>query len=409
MNALILVPVSIFLSMLLSCSKAEDNNLPGEPVSIELSPDKIKLINNTNDFAFNLFRRVNSGSASENIIISPLSVSSALSMTLNGASGETRDSILKALCLDDLGVEAINSSYSDLVKALTSVDRRVAISVANSVWTEKQFKAKQQFIEVINKFYDAETEEFDKNNPEAADDINAWIENNTNGIIKQMLDGIDPDAAMLLINAIYFKGQWKYAFDKNLTTDGDFRLTDETIARVSMMRQSLKLNTAQGNGFKMVELPYGQGNFVMDVLLPDDSSNINDIIKNLTSNDYNSLVSLGSISTVELSMPKFKYSYKKTLNEILESMGMGIAFSDEADFTAIADAPLAISRVLHQAFIETNEEGTEAAAATIVEIVLTSLPQSEIINIDRPFIYFIREKSTNAIVFMGKVVDPREI
>ncbi|HLN19794.1 MAG TPA: serpin family protein [Bacteroidales bacterium] len=407
MKTIICFSISLLMIMFLSCSKTQDEILPTEPVIIDLTAEQAGIVTNTNDFALDIFRRIAAASGEENIIISPLSISTALSMTVNGAGGTTRQAMMEALKLDGISNDVLNQSYKELIKALTTVDRRVAIKIANSVWTEKTFTARKQFIDALNNFYDAEARSFDKSDPGAAAAVNRWIEDNTSGLIKNMLDRIDPDAVMLLINAIYFKGQWQSEFNITKTSDAPFSLQDGRAIQVKMMRKEEDIKMYSGNGFRMVELPYGQGNYVMDLLLPD-AADINLFIRNLNTESYNNIASNLRVVKVRLGLPRFKYAYRKSLNEILSAMGMAVAFGDNADFSGISDRQLFINRVLHQAYIETNEEGTEAAAATIVEIGVTSLPETYVINFDRPFLYIIRETTTNSIIFMGRVMNPSE-
>ncbi|MFZ0281397.1 MAG: serpin family protein, partial [Bacteroidales bacterium] len=204
-----------------ACSKTDDN-LPTEPVPIDLTQQQISLIESENSFAFDIFNKVIGAGAGDNVIISPLSISIALSMTVNGAGGATRDSILKALRVNGITPEVINSSYKDLRQALLSVDSRVLISIANSVWTENDFTVKQNFIDVLTSYYDAESHSFEISDAEVPGRINAWIEDNTNGLIKNMVDRLEDNTVMLLINAIYFKGKWKSQFDKAKTEEMPF-------------------------------------------------------------------------------------------------------------------------------------------------------------------------------------------
>jgi serpin B len=212
---------------------------------------------------------------------------------------------------------------------------------------------------------------------------------------------------MLLINAIYFKGKWKSQFDKANTVQGSFYKSNGASDQVPMMKQTSDFKVYKGEGFTLAELPYGQGNFVMDVILPDDNNGINNILPLISDNNLKVWLNQMSERKTDLTFPKFKYGFKKQLKDVLTDMGMGIAFTDNADFSNISDIDLLISFVLHQAFIETNEEGTEAAAATIVGIYTTSAPAGPfILNIDHSFLYIIRETTTNSILFMGKVTDP---
>lgn len=403
-NTLILAFIAAMFST--SCKKNSDDNLPKDPVPIQMNASQVSVVNNSNSFAFDIFRNVvESEQAGKNIMISPLSISVALSMTANGAAGETRTAMLEGLRSGGLTVDEINTAYKELVKALLSVDKRVLISIANSVWTEKHFKAKQAFIDVLEDFYSAQAKPFDVTDPGAKDAINKWIEDNTNGLIKKMIEGIEPDEIMFLINAIYFKGMWKDQFDKDATVNENFSKAAGNSVQVPMMKRKGDYKIYQGQDLVMAEFPYGQGNYVMDVILPSTAGGVDEAIKNLTPDSFGQMVAGLSSRETEVSFPRFKYGYKKELNDILTEMGMGPAFNN-GDFSNIADAPLEISRVLHQAFIETNEEGTEAAAATVVGIRLTSMPMIFELRLDRPFCYIIRETSTNAILFMGRVSDP---
>lgn len=412
MKKIILKAAIAFLFTILltfsSCKKEPVQTFPSDPQQIDLTPNQVSLISSENSFALDIFKNVIANSdESDNIIISPLSISEALSMTLNGANGATRDSMLAALRMNGLTPEIINSSYKNLSASLLNVDKRVLISVANSVWTEKNFVVKKPFTDILTQSYDAESKSFDITDPQAPGMVNNWIESKTNGLIKNMLDGLDPNTVMLLINAIYFKGKWNSQFDKENTVKESFYKPGGVTSQVPMMKQTSDYKIFNGEGFTIAELPYGQGNFVMDVILPTGNNRIKDIIPLINDNSLNGwLDHLGERKT-ELTFPKFKYGYKKELASILSDMGMGIAFSSAANFSNIADIALQISFVLHQAFIETNEEGTEAAAATIVGIVTTAEPIGPfVLKIDHSFLYIIRETTTNSILFMGRVADP---
>jgi serine protease inhibitor len=392
----------------LSCNKTTEDNLPVEPVPINLTSDQVLLIRSGNAFAFDIFKKTleNSGE-SENLIISPLSISCALSMTLNGANGTTLNAMSEALRVNGLTPEILNKSYKDLSKALLSVDKRVLISIANSVWSEKNFEVKIPFKNILIDYYSAESKSFDITDQYAYKEINSWIEDKTNGLIKNMLSGLDANTVMLLVNAIYFKGKWNSQFDKDKTVSKPFYKSNGTISEVPMMKQVSDYKIFSGEGFVLAEFPYGQGNFVMDVILPDGQNSINTLSPLLNEESFNGLLDQMAERETDLAFPRFKYGYKKELNGVLTDMGMGIAFTDNADFSNISDLSLLINKVLHQAFIETNEEGTEAAAATVVEVGTTSMPPSPmILNLDHSFLYIIRETSTNSILFMGKVADP---
>ena len=404
-SAAIFIIISLFA---MSCSKTDDD-LPTEPVPIELTQDQISLIESGNSFAFDIFRQVlESTGENENVMISPMSISYALSMTLNGATGATYDAILEALRLSGITSESINNSYKNLTKALLSVDKRVLMSIANSVWTENDFVVKQAFINILTNYYDAESESFDINDSTAPDRINEWIENKTNGLITEMIDKLEDNTVMLLINAIYFKGKWKSQFDESKTVQMPFYKSAINQIDVPMMKQETEFGVYEGNGFVLAEFPYGQGNFVMDVILPDEQSSLSNTLSQISDPNFTTWINQMTKRKTDVSFPRFKYGFKKKLKDVLTDMGMGIAFTESADFSNISDQyDLLINDVTHQSFIETNEEGTEAAAATVVEIGLTSMPPSPLIfRMDHPFIYIIRETTTNTIIFMGRVSDP---
>lgn len=398
------------LSLFSGCEKNPDKDLPGDPVQITLNSTQTSLIESGNSFSFDIFRKVvQNSSPAENVIISPLSISYALSMTLNGANGATRDSILKTLRVNGITPDQINASLHDLTDALLSVDQRVKMNIANSVWIEKNFTVKTSFTDILNSYYDAEARSFDILDATVPDKINSWIKDKTDGLIKNMIERLNDNTVMLLINAIYFKGKWKSEFDPDNTIQRDFIKTGGSSTTVQMMRQKADFKIYEGNGFVLGEFPYGQGNFVMDIILPSAEDGVSAVLPSVTATSFASWTSRMSVRETNLLMPRFKYDFKIKLKDILSAMGMKITFYEGADFTNIASyPPLLINEVTHQAFIETNEEGTEAAAATVVDIGLTSLgpPQPFTFNVNHSFIYIIRETTTGSVIFMGKVADP---
>jgi serpin B len=397
-------------SIVLYACKKDPEVVPVDPVPINLTADQVALVNSGNSFAIDVFKKVaESEQQAKNLIISPLSISVALSMTLNGANGETRAGMINALRSDGLSPAEINDSYKSLTSALLNVDKRVKLTIANSIWAEKKFPVKVPFKNTLTNYYKADTRTFDISDAGVPDVINGWIESNTNGLIKNMIDELDPSTVMLLINAIYFKGQWNSQFEKSKTVTESFHLNSSEVKQVPMMKQKSQFKVCSSQGLMFAEFPYGQGNFVMDVILPNDINGLNNIISNLTIESFNEMISRMYPTQIELSFPRFKYGYKKPLNDILSDMGMSLAFSESADFSNLSDIAVFISLVLHQAFIETNEEGTEAAAATVVEIFTTSTPAGPmVLNLDHPFLYIIRETTTNSILFMGRVANPLE-
>ncbi|MBE9511919.1 MAG: serpin family protein, partial [Bacteroidetes bacterium] len=256
-----------------------------------------------------------------------------------------------------------------------------------------------------NYFY-AEVSPLDFNNPEAVNTINNWVADKTNDKITEILDYIPADAVMYLINAIYFKGIWKYEFDESDTEEKPFYLSDGTTKDVPMMVQEASFNYFSNDIMQAVEMPYGAGNYSMVILLPQNNKTPDDIIDQLSNDNWNRWLSeFYEAGKAHIQLPKFKFEYKNKLNDELINMGMGIAFGN-ADFSKInPNRDLFISRVLHKTFIEVNEEGTEAAAVTLVELRETSIAGETFI-VNKPFIFVIKEKYTNSIIFIGKVMEP---
>jgi serine protease inhibitor len=410
--SLTFVMISAFSSLLSSCERTKDDAAPGDPVPIDLTLKQKEVVEAANEFAFDLFVPViTEKKGSENIMISPFSITSALSMTLNGAAGETFEAMRSALRYDGKTIEEINETYLKLMEEMVPVDERVVMEIANSVWVEKKLTVKQPFIDALKTWYLSEAKDIDVTNPGAVDEVNRWIEEKTHDKIQHMLDNLDSDLAMMLINAVYFNGKWRHRFNKDDTQDKPFYITPDTPVEVPMMYQEENYAVIWTDKATLVELPYGQGNYSMVVMLPDEGVSLEEAALTINPEDWSEWMGRLSNGTVkvELSMPRFKYEYKRLLNDDLINLGMGVAFNPfNADFSNISDQDLYISFVLHQTFIETNEEGTEAAAATVVAINVTSAepPQATVININRPFLYFIRETTTGTIVFMGQVVNP---
>lgn len=406
----VVITIAAVSGIMASCERTKNDPPPGDPVPIELTLKQKDVVDSANKFAFDLFLPiVAEKKGAENIMISPFSITSALSMVLNGAAGDTYDAVRHTLRYDDKTLQEINETYLKLMKDMIPVDPRVTMEIANSVWVEKRLTVKQPYIDALKTWYLAEARNIDVSDPGAVDMVNGWIEDKTHDKIQDMLDNLSPDLAMLLINAIYFNGKWRYEFDIKDTQNKPFYLTPGNSVQVPMMYQEEKFAVTTTGDATLVELPYGQGNYSMVVMLPDEDVSLASAAATLNPEDWAEWMQRLSNGTTEiqLSLPKFEYEYKRELKDDLTALGMGIAFGMGADFSNISDQSILISRVLHQTFIKTDEEGTEAAAATVVEFEFTSMPMTTVVNINRPFLYFIRETTTGTIVFMGQVVDPR--
>jgi len=390
-----------------SCEEASDN--PG-PTPLELTPKSKMLIQADNAFGLELFREVvGSEDDTKNIMVSPLSVSLALAMTYNGADGTTREAMEETLHLSGLTVEEINNSYKNLIHAMINLDPKVTLDIANSIWYRDNFYVEPDFLDVNQTYYNAEVTPLDFTDPASLDIINEWVAENTNDKIKKIIDEIDPLDVMFLINAIYFKGIWTYQFDPEMTTNLPFYLADGTTEDVPFMIMEADMMYFQNEFFKAIELPYGKGDFSMIVMVPLNDNCADDVIDQMSAENLDSWFSGFYLREgLDIHLPTFRFEYEKSLKEILRTLGMAIAFlPGEADFSKINPYfDLFISEVKHKTFVEVNEEGTEAAAVTSVTITLTSVEPPDIFEANQPFLFLIKENTSNALVFMGKVALP---
>lgn len=394
--------------LLFSCEKADP--IQKETPKISLNKKSAEIIKADNAFGFELFKEVCQLNGGKNLMISPLSVSYALGMTYNGANGSTLQAFNDVLHFGDLSQEDVNESYKDLMDQLLNLDEKVEFSLANSIWYKEGFQVIPDFVQINRDYFDAVVEEVDFSNPATVDIINQWIEDKTNDRIQDMLDHIPEEAVMYLINAIYFNATWKYEFEKTETEEGDFLLSDQSHHPVEYMNVSGNFQFTSNEDFSAVDLPYGDSAFSMLVILPAAGNTVADLTEGLDIGKWDSWFENSRYTGVHVELPKFKYEFKELLNIPLKNLGLGIAFSDTADFSKITTSMmLYISRVIHQSFIDVQEEGTEAAAATIVEMANLSTQGGGSpfhFKADRPFLYLIKENSTGAIVFMGKVEKP---
>ena len=369
-----------------------------------LSKTEARQVQASNEFSFDIFKELSIGQADSNVFISPLSIYYALGMTYNGAAGETAEEMKNTLHLPEETSEEINSSFETLMEYLLGLDPDVTLQIANSIWYRDTWTFKETFLNICKDYFSAEVSGLDFNDPSSVDTINNWVDENTNHKIDNIIDSIDPETVMFLINAIYFNGTWKYEFDSDMTEEKDFYLTDGNTTKCNTMVQTAELKYMSNDDFQAVNLPYGNGNYVMTIILPNSNANIDSIIEEMNSTNWELWMSQMETKKGTVYLPKLKFAYEKELNDALQSLGMRKAFSG-ADFSNMDETAqyLFISEVRHKSFIEMNEEGTEAAAVTIVEISFESIGEEGdfTMNMNRPFIYAIRDINTNTLLFVG--------
>lgn len=394
----ILLSVMLLASTLTACS--------GSIGVYDISKINDSVISANSEFAFDIFKKLNGEDSDTSIFISPLSISAALTMTYNGAESTTKEAMAKALRFNNIDRNTVNQGFRNLLGYLENVDKKVELNIANSIWIREGQKINEPFISNNRSNFNAEVDTLDFSKDSAAGTINKWISDATKGKIDKMLEPpISPNVIMYLINAIYFKGQWSRQFDPQKTFDGTFKTLNGSEQAARMMSRNGKVEYTKGDGYKTVRLPYGSGKTSMYCILPDEGININEFIENMSINKWNDMrKSISEVDDVVLQIPKFKLEYGiKDLNDSLKSLGMGEAFSDRADFSGIRE-DIRISKVLHKAVIEVNEEGSEAAAATVVEMKPTAVREPITFIADRPFIFIIADDTTGTIMFMGKLL-----
>lgn len=401
-----------------ACDSPTEPNRDGPPEQIvelprALSAVEAEVISASNRFGFDLLAQLTDG---DNLFMSPLSAHLALGMALNGARDSTLAATRSTLGFDQSATKTeINRAYTDLLTLLSALDPEVELEIANSVWHEQGFPFNADYLQTVQDAFGAEVGGLDFSSPSALSTINSWVDTNTNGRIKKMLDSISPSEVMFLLNAIYFKGGWRQEFAKDRTYDRDFTRSDGSTKPVKMMvREEGELEVAHNATFQLVDLPYGGGAFRMTIMLPSEGVSLASRLDGLDADTWSSWTSGLHPTEAPVELPRFTMTWERELKDALSAMGMDIAFqAGRANFgDMLADglnpqAPgtdLHITRVKQKSFVEVNEEGTEAAAATSVGVGVTSAPIPIIVN--RPFLFAIRERLSGTVLFLGIVEDP---
>lgn len=366
------------------------------------------VVESNNKFAIDFYQGIKE--ANENILFSPYSLSTALGMVYEGAGGETKQEMKKVLYVMDN--DSLRRPSTGMVYNLINTPRaKYDISTANALWMQEDFSIKKDYLRVIKDYYVGEATNLDfKDEPEESRTIiNDWVEAHTNNKIKDLIPAgaLGPLTRLLLTNAVHFKGYWLYQFDKAETVEEEFYTGSQTV-NVPMMRltsDELEFNYTEDANAEVIELAYDGGDLSMLIVLPKKSLSV--VEEGLNTSKIIEWRENLTPKTVHVYLPRFTFETKYFLKNNLAAMGMPTAFTTDADLSGISDEQLTIDEVIHQAFIEVNEEGTEAAAATAVIIKITALPDAKIFRADHPFIFLIQERGTGAIVFMGRVINPQ--
>ncbi len=362
-------------------------------------------------FALDIYELL--GQEEGNIFYSPYSISTALAMTYAGACGNTQEEMAQVLhfCLPQ---EKIHSAFYELQSHLQKIQEEepVILNIANALWTEKTYELKKDFLDLTKKYYEANIfpVDFKGDTDKSRIRINDWVEEKTEDKIKDLLaqGTINDLTRMVLTNAIYFLGTWEHKFNPKATQDSDFWLDEANKVTVPMMYQEDFFEYAEGEGMRILEMPYKGESLSMVVLLPEKKDGLKDLEGILNEENLGKWLNCLKRQKVETYFPKFQMTQSFNLNDILRSLGMKEAFTRSADFSNMEPCrELYISDVVHKAFVEVDEKGTEAAAATAVVMELAAMPMNvPVFKADHPFIFIIRDRSTNSILFIGRLTDP---
>jgi serpin B len=400
---------TLFLFLFLAC--INDQETPTPVTDLTLTEKSAEIIAADNQFGFELFQKVNASTdGSTNTMISPMSVSLALAMLYNGTEGNTKTQIEDMLHKENFTTDDINQSYKELVTALVSHDPKVELSISNAIFYRNTFSVKNDFITTNQNYYNAKVSGLDfSKTTETLNTVNGWVNNNTKGKIDKILEKVNPEDVMYLLNAIYFNGEWQYRFDTKDTKNQPFTKEDGQIIQAPTMTIENKFKIYRNQTFQMLEMPYGSGKYSMLFFLPASGKTTGDVILSLNSDNVNDWVSKMTEQNKKIYLPKFEFKFDQSLVDVLKALGMTDAFNSSANLSGIADGGnLEVSEVMHKTYIKMDERGTEAAAVTEITIVDTSAEPDNSFRVDHPFVFAIREKDTNAILFIGKVMDPKE-
>ncbi len=387
-----------------SCSNEDPSPQPRQ--DIPLSRAEVEFVSADNEFSLNFFKKAIEGNQS-NVCVSPLSLSMALSMTANGAKGETLEEILDVLGFDGQNMDAVNTFNNRLVKDLYAVDRSTAISLANSIWIDNRADIKESFISGNRQTYGADIFQEKLATASTMDKINSWCKDKTNGMIPNFItEPLGENNIIALINALYFNGTWATPFDKSLTAKGNFYNNGVTPVETDMMEGKFLCFAAYDpNGANWVSLPYGNGAYEMLVVLPDNIGEgcVSEYISKISKDDFEYIYSTLVATNMKLRMPKFDFENVIEPDEILKNLGIVKMFDDTGDFSGITDSQLVFTS-LQKTKISVDEAGTKTASVSMVkgQDLLPGYADGNII-VDHPFAFFISERSTGVILFTGCV------
>lgn len=397
-------------SWVLTSSSCEKTSMPQEQNN-EINPITIptSAANSLTDFSFDFFKKLQSDkkiAALDNIFASPLSLHMALAMLVNGADGNTKTQILEAMKVTSLGLNELNDTHKKLLKELPEADRKVILAMANSIWYKNSFEIKNSFLLDTKNFYNAKVTALPFVN-EDLNTINKWASDNTMGKIPKVLYEINPEHVMFLLNALYFKGDWRNKFDAKNTKDETFTTESGTRKVVKMMNMQDTMHYGDFTEFNVAQKPYGNSHFIATFILPKQGKNITNVLNNFSIDKWKEVLNNTRRMEIQFGLPKFTSSGEYILNNVLEKMGITDAFNPlKANFSNLSNTSTNIDFVKQNTYVGIDEKGTEAAAATSIGMITTSMPEVIEFKCNKPFGIIISERTSGTILFMGKIANP---
>lgn len=406
----------LLLSMLLclpftACNDdVEEQSILPTMQPIELNATEKEMAAQQGDFAsilsLELYRQLG-GEKMDNWLVSPFSLQCALGMLSNGANGETHEEILYTLGLSQYSQEEVNAYFKKLIEGLHTVNSAITVKTANSVWGNAGVPLKEDFQKMNIENYCAMVSQLDFSDPSAVDQINAWCNQTTEGLIPSILDEVNPTATVYLLNSLYFKARWESEFAPEKTQEGDFNTSSGKVVKADFMQTQRMAAYVENEWFTSTSLSYQNDSYVMRLILPQPEISIDQVLQALSESDEN-LWKNTILADINLKMPCFTLENKMDLIPALQALGMKKAFTNEADFSSMSDIPTYISLVQQATHLKVDEEGSEGAVVTVIEGDLMSpLPEEEVdFFLDRPFLFQILEPATGTVLFMGQVGSP---
>ncbi|MBM7557396.1 serpin family protein [Halanaerobacter jeridensis] len=403
----IIVIITLILVLVVSFSGCLNSKEEFASAPVKLDKEvQNKLIKENYQFSYQLFKTISNNDREKNVAISPLSVSTVLTMIYNGANGETKTALAETLGLQGLTLAEVNNYYEKLQAQFSKPNQKVELKFANSIWTDDNLELKEEFMDNMDKYYQGQAFQTDFSKSSAVAEVNNWIAEETQGKIPDMIDSLT-GVKMMLINALYFKADWQTQFPKSNTRQELFTTGSGQEKQVAMMGQQNKFNYYQDKNLKLLELPYSNQRLAMYIVLANKEIKFNSWLKDITPQQLQDKMNKLSAEEVKVALPKFKLSYgSKELNGVLTKMGLGILFNG-GDLSKIAPQ-VTLGAIEHKTVLEVNEEGSEAAGATDAKMP-TARPPGAIkeFNANHPFLFIIKDKKTANILFMGQIVNPK--